>query len=180
MGALPLTLVHVGLDFADLPEPHAKAEVHVVSGVLRPVGYMPLTGKHNTDGISTVSWLWHRHKGSILRKHPCPQWEDRNAQSECMDYPQHRKDQELLSALLQVVCAACIPNRELPFPMSWAFNSILGLHCKLKSWQRKKTGLEIRWYNPPFKEDWHLLTLSFQQIWNKVDVQLVLWPCSSL
>lgn len=80
MGALPLTLVHVRLDFADLPELHAEAEVHVFSGALRPVGYMPLTGKHNMDGISTVSWLWHRDKGSTPGQHPCPRWEDRSDQ----------------------------------------------------------------------------------------------------
>lgn len=80
MGALPLTLVHVRLDFADLPELHAEAEVHVFSGALRPVGYMPLTGKHNMDGISTVSWLWHRDKGSTPGQHPCPRWEDRSGQ----------------------------------------------------------------------------------------------------
>lgn len=84
MGALPLMLVHVRLDFVDLPELHTEAEVHIFSGVLRPVGYMPLTGKHNMDGISTVSRLWHRDKGSIPRQHPCPQWEDRSSQ-ECME-----------------------------------------------------------------------------------------------
>lgn len=72
MEALPLMLVHVRLDFADLPELHAVAEVHVFSGVLRPVGYMPLTGKRNMDGISTVSWLRHKDKGSIPRQRPCP------------------------------------------------------------------------------------------------------------
>lgn len=52
MGALPLMLVHVRLDFADLPELRAEAEVHVFSRVLRPMGYMPLTGEHNTDDRS--------------------------------------------------------------------------------------------------------------------------------
>lgn len=46
MGALPLTQVHVRLGVADLPELYAEAEVYVFSRVLRPTGYMPLTGEH--------------------------------------------------------------------------------------------------------------------------------------
>lgn len=135
MGAPPLKLVHIILDFADLPELHAEAEVHVFSRVLRPVGYVPLTGKHNMDGISTVSWLWHRDKGIIPGAAPLPTMgrQERpgtHRVSAWIPPPQHRKDQ---SVPLQVVCAASTPNRELPFPVSWAFNSILGLHCKLNS-----------------------------------------------
>lgn len=132
MGAPPLKLVHTRLDFADLPELHAEAEVHIFSRVLRPVGYMPLTGKHNMDGISTVSWLWHRDKGiipgSTLGHTGKTGAAETHRVSAWIPAPQHRKDQ---SVPLQVVCAASTPNRELPFPVSWAFNSILGLRCKV-------------------------------------------------
>ena len=73
-------LVHVRLDFADPPELHAQAEVHVFSRVLRPMGYMPLTGEHNTDDTSTTSWLWYRDKDSIPQQHPCLRWGDRSGQ----------------------------------------------------------------------------------------------------
>lgn len=124
MGALPLALVHVRLDFADLPELRAEAEVHVFSRVLRPMGYMPLTGKHNMDDISTTSWLLHRDKGSISRAAPLPTvGRPERPGTRAPHGTQHKKGQDLLSPLHRVVCAACTPNRELPFPAPRAFSA---------------------------------------------------------
>lgn len=57
-------LVHMSFNFPDLPEIHAEAEVSDFSRVLKPMGYMPLTGEHNMGAISAA---WHRDRGRILR-----------------------------------------------------------------------------------------------------------------
>lgn len=124
MGALPLTLVHVRSVFADLPELHAEAEAHVFSRALRPMGYMPLTAEHNTDAISTTSWLWHRDEGSIPWQHPCPWWGDQSGRERAARGTQHRKAQDLLSPLHRLVCAAFTPSREVPLPTPWALHAV--------------------------------------------------------
>lgn len=126
MGALPLMLVHIRLDFADLPELRAEAEVHVFSRVLRPMGYMPLTGEHNMDDRSPQP----HGSGTGTRaaptgQHPCPCWGDRSSWERMQRHGTRRgKGQDLGSPPHPVACSACTPTRELPFPASWAFTAL--------------------------------------------------------
>lgn len=123
MEALPLTRVHVRLGFADLPELHAEAEVYVSSRVLRPTGYMPLTGEHiwmmtpQSRGVPAQG-LGQHPQAAPLPVVGRPEWPGMHAALGS----QHRKGQDLLSPLHQVVLVAFSPNRELTLPAS--FNAL--------------------------------------------------------
>lgn len=75
-------LVHMSFNFPDLPEIHAEAEVNDFSRVLKPMGYMPLTGEHNMGAISAA---WHRDRGRILRDAQDERERERES-NECMQH----------------------------------------------------------------------------------------------
>lgn len=104
MGPLPLMLVHMSFNFPDLHKLHAEAEMRDFSRVLKPMGYMPLTGEHNMGAISAA---WHRDKGSILRD---AQDERERAMNACSTWYWSGKGQDLLSPLHQAIRAAFTPR----------------------------------------------------------------------